>query len=216
MQRFLKSFLSSNICVDHGCISWFLTYRATSQACFRKTQLIIPFSSRVLYRGIFPLMWRKSMMGQVSLSRKIPPIDTNTKKEYKVTKTNKRKNTKAQKSKWAICVIFCFVLKACSGQEKTIDGQGQACLIRSRNHQWYDDEDLCCTRVYCLETLLPMREGEGDLKFQCHLVRLNHDAFSVHTFLRSLSFLFEITPPHCLFICIGFLPPSSPSPPCER
>ena len=36
--------------------------------------------------------------------------------------------------------------------------------------------------------------------------------FRIVPFLRSLSFLFEITPPHCLFICIVFFTPHLPSP----
>ena len=59
-------------------------------------------------------------------------------------------------------------------------------------------------------------EGEGTLKFQCHLVGLNHGPFSRLPFLRSLSLLFEITPTHCLFICKGFLTPSPLFSPCER
>ena len=77
-----------------------------------------------------------------------------------------------------------------------------------------EDDKFYCTQVYCLETLLPLRERvRGDLKVPVSFgSKLNHEAFSYCTFLRSLSFLFEITPTHCLFICKGFftLPPSSP------
>ena len=58
------------------------------------------------------------------------------------------------------------------------------------------------------------REWGGDLKVPVSFgSKLNHEAFSYCTFLRSLSFLFEITPTHCLFICKGFFtPPPSSSP----
>ena len=76
------------------------------------------------------------------------------------------------------------------------------------NYTDEDEDEMFCTLVYCLETLLPMRESRGTLSSS--VIWFGWIIALFQTFLRSLSFLFEITPPHCLFIFIEFFSPSLP------